>query len=299
MNFKKKKILAFLVGFYCLEASYALAKEETPFAALNDALEELRASTSAWRDNDTDFRSMRRSGKLPEEEVIEFAELVAELKRQVIEDCDAVRKLEGKKFLKEHDCHLPKELPTPSSVSISQPEAHKTETEELQALDEKLRNIESSIDVLVKKSAEYVTRNKNNRNSELPLIPGNAQQLPTGSEKTSQIVLGASVSSEIDKSRKSSKVNDYHLEGAYENAKENSKSLNIPGIISSPSEKGAGSGREQKGNHVGHRSGPVVVAGTDDDVIAAQIREAAENETDKVLREKLWLEYKKYKMSTR
>ena len=33
----------------------------------------------------------------------------------------------------------------------------------------------------------------------------------------------------------------------------------------------------------------------DDDVVARQLREAAENETDPELREKLWLEYKRYK----
>lgn len=35
--------------------------------------------------------------------------------------------------------------------------------------------------------------------------------------------------------------------------------------------------------------------GSDDDVVARQIREAAEQETDPVLREKLWEEYRKYK----
>lgn len=35
--------------------------------------------------------------------------------------------------------------------------------------------------------------------------------------------------------------------------------------------------------------------GSDDDVVARQLREAAENEADPVLREKLWAEYRKYK----
>ena len=36
----------------------------------------------------------------------------------------------------------------------------------------------------------------------------------------------------------------------------------------------------------------------DDDIVARQLREAAENETDPVLREKLWQEYDKYKGSS-
>ena len=39
----------------------------------------------------------------------------------------------------------------------------------------------------------------------------------------------------------------------------------------------------------------IVPSGSDDDVIARQLREAAEKEEDSVLREKLWEEYRKYK----
>lgn len=48
----------------------------------------------------------------------------------------------------------------------------------------------------------------------------------------------------------------------------------------------------------GQGHGPVppdLVDGSDDDIVARQIREAAMQETDPVLREKLWDEYRKYK----
>ena len=38
--------------------------------------------------------------------------------------------------------------------------------------------------------------------------------------------------------------------------------------------------------------------GSDDDVVARQLREAAEKETDPVLKKKLWEEYRKYKEGT-
>jgi hypothetical protein len=38
-----------------------------------------------------------------------------------------------------------------------------------------------------------------------------------------------------------------------------------------------------------------IPSGNDDDIVARQIREAAENETDPELRKKLWEEYRKYK----
>ncbi|WP_444912114.1 hypothetical protein [Microbulbifer sp. PAAF003] len=60
------------------------------------------------------------------------------------------------------------------------------------------------------------------------------------------------------------------------------------------------SGRKGDFNHGGSQA--VVPAdipsGTDDDVVARQIREAATRETDPELREKLWEEYRKYKSAT-
>ncbi len=44
---------------------------------------------------------------------------------------------------------------------------------------------------------------------------------------------------------------------------------------------------------------PDIPDGKDDDIVARQLREAAENEQDPELRDKLWEEYRKYKKSTR
>ena len=44
---------------------------------------------------------------------------------------------------------------------------------------------------------------------------------------------------------------------------------------------------------------PDIPDGSDDDVVARQIREAAMQETDPELREKLWEEYRKYKNQSR
>jgi hypothetical protein len=56
----------------------------------------------------------------------------------------------------------------------------------------------------------------------------------------------------------------------------------------------------QRGSSTSQQGGrphtpPDIPDGHGDDIIARQLREAAENETDPVLREKLWEEYKKYK----
>ncbi len=57
-------------------------------------------------------------------------------------------------------------------------------------------------------------------------------------------------------------------------------------------------GEEPPGDYKQVATGPVpanIPDGRDDDIVARQLREAASKETDPVLREKLWEEYKKYK----
>ncbi|MBQ0711822.1 MAG: hypothetical protein KBT53_02555 [Porticoccus sp.] len=50
-----------------------------------------------------------------------------------------------------------------------------------------------------------------------------------------------------------------------------------------------------RGNAANNQAPEDVSDGSDDDIVARQIREAALNEKDPVLREKLWEEYRKYK----
>ena len=81
------------------------------------------------------------------------------------------------------------------------------------------------------------------------------------------------------------------------------------GDASSPSESEASGGGNRPGSQArrsgdykhGNRSTPPpenIPDGSDDDVVARQIREAAMQEQDPALREKLWEEYRKYKNQT-
>ena len=59
---------------------------------------------------------------------------------------------------------------------------------------------------------------------------------------------------------------------------------------------GAGPGAQRRGGRGGVP--PDIPDGSDDDVVARQLREAAEKETDPELKKKLWEEYRKYKQGT-
>jgi len=70
---------------------------------------------------------------------------------------------------------------------------------------------------------------------------------------------------------------------------------------------GAGSrpegGDQREGDYqqaaITHKPPPDIPDGSDDDVVARQLREAAMNESDAELREKLWDEYRKYKSKSK
>ena len=71
------------------------------------------------------------------------------------------------------------------------------------------------------------------------------------------------------------------------------------GVYDDASEPGEGDGR-QGPSSPGNRAGPTppdVGDGRDDDIVARQLREAAQRETDPELRARLWDEYRAYKRS--
>lgn len=67
----------------------------------------------------------------------------------------------------------------------------------------------------------------------------------------------------------------------------------MPGSSQSESKTSTIAGAATSGGH--GNVPPDLVDGSDDDIVARQIREAAMKETDPALREKLWDEYRKYK----
>jgi hypothetical protein len=203
------------------------------------------------------------------EEADQFAQFVAELKRRVLEDCQAVRELGGERFLKEFDCKLPKTPTAPAASLIvlpPPPEKIKTEAEEIQSLNDDLRKLEGELDIMTRKSSDKANQQRENLYSGGAVAPK----------------LGAETGSEVDKSGKGRLASQNRSEGVQARSRR--------------PDPGAGPGDERKGKTLVVRNDDSA-GGSDDDVLARQLREAAEQESDPVLKKKLWTEYKKYKDS--
>ena len=72
-------------------------------------------------------------------------------------------------------------------------------------------------------------------------------------------------------------------------------SRNVPGAERTNESTASGDRSAKTSNG---RAPPDVGDGSDDDIVARQLREAAEKEPDPELREKLWDEYRRYKYGT-
>ncbi|HXV35692.1 MAG TPA: hypothetical protein VEC18_01000 [Myxococcota bacterium] len=73
-----------------------------------------------------------------------------------------------------------------------------------------------------------------------------------------------------------------------------SQTASRDGVDGAPSSTSASTGGAEVGS-TGYRPPPDVGSGEDDDTLAAQLRELAMKETDPVLRERYWEEYRKHK----
>lgn len=79
----------------------------------------------------------------------------------------------------------------------------------------------------------------------------------------------------------------------------NSVNEQPPRASDEETDSGAAGGADRPNRTVSKAPPPGIPDGSDDDVVARQLREAAEKESDPELRKKLWEEYKKYKQGTR
>ena len=76
---------------------------------LEEALANLRSSDAEWRREDNSYRTQRRSKSISTVEAEEYAEFVAGLHRQKLEDCEALRKIGGPDALKGFNCLNPED----------------------------------------------------------------------------------------------------------------------------------------------------------------------------------------------
>jgi len=257
--------------------AYAAGNDTDEKLRLDKEIRDLQAVDAAWRSNDAEFRELRKQGQASQTEIREFAEFVAGLKRQVIECCEAVRKLGGDASQHGVDCvklfddsYSKKGGVSPDDAKAISALREPTREDKTALLKSTLEKLESDFDGII-----LIEQNKLRTKGEAPLSSGSWGS-DTGDQSEASKTAGADASSGEVAVKSRSKAEP----------------------IQHKYEPGAGPGVEKQGKIPDFETGDVG-DGSDDDVVARQLREAAEIETDPLLKEQLWKEYKKYKNSTR
>jgi len=263
MNIAKFLLLAVLLpGFDILAAAEPL-------------LEQLRLDHAAWATAERDFRARRESGVLIGAEASDYAAYVARLQRRVAEDCAALSD-SGVPAPEDMSCPRFETTVTTRSAAIDQG-AEQSREDRIASLDVELASGLADFDELLLREQERVKA----------AAPRSAS--------------GGGMGGGTDE--------DGHGGDGNGGSSEGSAGVTEAGDASNGARSQAGGGAERSSGAGGApgrtsrtgatRQPPGIPDGRDDDVVARQLREAAEKETDPELQKKLWEEYRKYKQGTR
>ena len=238
---------------------------------------QLRLDHAALRAAEDDYRMLRKDG-LDGIEAADYASYVARLQRRVFEDCRMV--IESGSDIPD-DLPCPLELPPASGSADIQIQNEMTQQEQLAALDAMLNSSLGEFDEKLLREQERIKADTPNDNSIGGQGDGNGAgdggEQGTGdggpglkgAENTSISGAGVEADSQAQQGG-SNRVGgaEKNTSGNRDEDKDNDQPKNIPD-------------------------------GSDDDVVARQLREAAEQEDDPELKAKLWEEYRRYKLGTK
>jgi hypothetical protein len=274
------------LGLALALASPVLAQVPT----LPQAKETLKASLDEWRREDAAYRSARGAARISARESEEYAGYVAGLRLRVLEQCEVVRGLGGEEAIKDFDCLRGAGEPRRAAAAVP-PATVLTDEEKKAALHARLDALEGDIDDNLQKRQQEIRQTSTGTGRSTGAGGGAAGSGAGGSGGAaggSSSTSGSGTAKETGKDAGKGTWTNPEAAGSSDK-KEDSASAGKSGQPSSSSGDNA-TNRQGAGGRQTVRDG-----GSDDDVVARQLREAAEKETDPVLKEKLWAEYRKYK----
>jgi hypothetical protein len=259
------------------------------WTAIDESVAQLRLDYAALRAAEDDYRAQREFNGLDGVEAADYASYVARLQRRVFEDCWAVTR-SGSPYPDDLPC--PVILPQESQSADIVTQEEQTPGEQVAALDGMLNAGLGEYDERLLREQERIKAASPNSNSE-GSGDGGAGSEGEGQGEGEESEGGGQEGSEAE------------TEGDRESESDSQSSGGAPG---EQREGGAESGQRGRGPK-DSSTGPGtpgkdsdepadIPDGSDDDVVARQLREAAEKETDPELKAKLWEEYRRYKRGT-
>lgn len=289
----RSTIIGVAVAILCLLAFGRMATAAD--GALEGAREELRLQVETERRMRRNFETLLAAGQMNATEVADFEDYLVRLGMLVDQQRRAVAKLGGKGLQAGTAEPLPKNF-----------DRGQTDDEKIALLDAELGNSLSGFDEqLLREQQEIAAKSR-------PSTTGddaeNNDGAPGGGAEGESENQGENSAAEAEGEDGKSGGETPEGKSATGSTSEQSGETGETGEEADRgkpgSESDGGSDQVASAGGPGSEAGPAgtppdIGDGKDDDIVARQLREAAESEPDPELREKLWDEYRRYKSSTR
>jgi hypothetical protein len=255
--------------------------------AVAQLVERVRAEYVALAEAERDFGERRKRGELSDAEAIDYAAYIDRLRDRVARGCDALER--------SGIDPLPPGLPC-AKLTASMPSAAPTDPSTARTQAERTAALDAELDTALGEFDERLLREQERvKAGTPPSSQGQETDAEVGRGGGSQAGGQGGEAGEAGAGQPQTGGDDGEAESDDAQAGDDDTGDGRQGA----------SGREdgQGGLGTPNQSGAPgtpddVPDGSDDDVVARQIREAAEKETDPALKEKLWEEYRRYKRGT-
>lgn len=243
----------------------------------DESVAQLRIDYAAFSAAEDDYRAQRELNGLSGAEATDYAAYVARLQRRVFEGCRAVR---NSGATPPQDVPCPVFIPTQTKSADIAMQAERTAEEQVAALDEMLMAGLGEYDERLLREQERIKAAAPNTNSD---SGGGAGGDGAGGDGSAGNQGDGESDSEGEATGQGGMAGNSQETGTTGGQRQG-------GAVDNSGRSGEGGSESEQPPDVGD--------GSDDDVVARQLREAAEKETDPELKEKLWEEYRRYKRGT-
>ena len=280
-----------------LTATSALATRDAAKEALETAWENLKIAQATELRIAAKLKALRESGNVSPEILKDYETYLKNVQLMVLENQRIVQHMEVAYTGKSDISIITGDSDMEPSPEIRIPEENKVDR--VAQLDQELDDSLAAFDEMLLKRLELIRAESADKMTDWAMdaadAANRAKENQGKSEDGAEKNIGTSRGSESGEEKSTETGNKRNGTTDTSGSGRHSKA-------SSPEETGRGQDAKRPGKEGDTRDGDdrsTYADKDDDDIVARQLREAAENETDPELKKKLWEKYDEYKKSTR
>jgi hypothetical protein len=254
---------------------------QTADAKLAKARDDLRVSQATEKRIADELEALKKSGNASDEDIRNYEAYLERVQAMVAENRRVVAKMESAYARRPSGKENSSEPPKVSHQQIPEEQVQ----DQVAELDRQLGASLSEFDALLLKEMESIENESSAKMRDL------AQEAADAARRLKEkgVELESTESESADETSEQGKAEEKDASRA-EKGTEKKQGAGDDKVATTDTSKGEGSGPTgDRGSRYSKE---------DDDIVARQLREAAENETDPELKEKLWKEYEEYKKNT-